>query len=167
MKAAELSVHEFRAKVVHHLKGALSAIPSKVPEDVVTDPVADEMMRHLNALDELLYALGSEQRDQEHSERNRVLRIEAKRQNPMIEELAMMVDRRVQHAIVMLGSQASAVIAPMDADLCVSAFVQLLDAFPASAFAVERPIPPDFPSSRDLTVATVIAAMRIRKEQQL
>lgn len=166
MKAAELSVHEFRAKVVHHLKGALSAIPSKVPEDVVTDPVADQMMRHLNALDELLYGLGSEQRDQEHSERNRVLRIEAKRKNPNLEELVMKIDRRVQHAVVVLGSSAACVIAPMDADLCASAFVDFLDAFPAEAFAVTRSIPPGFPSARDITVATLIAAIRIRKEQQ-
>jgi hypothetical protein len=51
----------------------------------------------------------------------------------------MMVDRRVQHAMAVLGSDARYVIAPMDADLCVSGFVQFLDAFPTEAFAMNRP----------------------------
>lgn len=166
MKASELSPLEFQTAVRLHLTRALESIPSTVPEDVVTDPTAHEMMNHLNALDELLYGLGAEQRDREDAERKINLKVAAKRRVPKLEELVMAIDRRVQHAMAVLGSDARDVISPMDADLCISAFVKFLEAFPDRAFALNRPIPPDFPSSYDLTVATVIAAMRIRKEQR-
>jgi hypothetical protein len=164
VKASELSPLEFQTAVRMHLTKAIENIPSTVPQDIVTDPAADKMMRHLNALDELLYGLGAEERDKEDAERKRTLRVEAKRQIPELEELAMSIDRRVQHAMAVLGSEARDVISPMDADLCVSAFVRFLDAFPDRAFAMGRPIPPDFPSSYDITVASIIAAMRIRKD---
>lgn len=166
MKASELSITEFRRKVYAHLHGAIASVPNKVPFDVVEDPIAHAMMEHLTALDELLYCLGSEERDKERAERDRKLKLEAKRRNPQLEELVCRLDSRVQHAMVALGSEAAYMIMPMDADLCVSAFVQFLDAFPAQAFAMSRPLPPDFPSSRDSTVASIIAAMRIRKEHQ-
>lgn len=166
MKASELSPLEFQAKVRKHLTGALENIPTRVPDDIVTDPAADKMMRHLNALDELLYGLGAEERDREDAERKIKLKVEAKRRNPDLEELAMAIDRRVQHAMAVLGSDAKDVISPMDADLCIAAFVKFLEAFPERAFAVNRPIPPDFPSSYDITVASIVAAMRIRKEHQ-
>lgn len=166
MKASELSPLEFQTAVRMHLTRALENIPATVPADIVTDPAADKMMRHLNALDELLYGLGAEERDREDAERKISLKVQAKRRLPQLEELAMTLDRRVQHAMAVLGSDARDVILPMDADLCISAFIQFLDAFPDGAFAVGRPIPPDFPSSRDITVATVIAAMRIRRESK-
>lgn len=164
MKAAEMSVVEFRLKVEHHLNMARIAIPSKVPADVVTDPCAYEMMKALDALHDLLYGLGSEERDQDCAERSRVMRVEAKRRIPGVEELAMQIDRRVQHGMMVLGSSAVDVLSPMDADLVVAAVVHFLDAFPDSAFSTKRPH--DFPSTRDLTVSSIIAAMRIRKEQQ-
>lgn len=166
MKASALSPLEFQAKVRKHLAGALENIPARVPDDVLTDPAADKMMRHLNALDELLYGLGAEERDREDAERKITLKVAAKRQNPDLEELVMSIDRRVQHAMSVLGSEAKDVISPMDADLCIASFVRFLEAFPERAFALNRPIPPDLPSSYDMTVATIIAAMRIRKEQQ-
>lgn len=142
----------------------MHAVPSKVPSDVVTDPVAEPLMKELEALNDLLYSLGAEEREREHTERNRELKIEAKRRIDGLEELAMQIDSRVQHAMVVLGSSAVNVISPMDADLCVAAFVRFLEAFPAEAFAQKRPH--DFPSTKDLTVCSIIAAMRIRKEHQ-
>lgn len=164
MKAAEMSIAEFRTKVHAYLHAAMLAVPSRVPADVVTDPCAHQMMKPLEALHDLLYGLGSEERDKDCAERNRELKVEAKRRVLGLEELVMQIDRRVQHAMVVLGSSAVNVLAPMDADLCISAFVQLLDVFPDSAFSTNRPH--DFPSTRDLTVATIVSAMRIRKEQQ-
>lgn len=159
-----MSPIEFRLQVEHHLNMARIAIPSKVPADIVTDPCAYEMMKALEALHDLLYGLGSEEREKDHAERNREMRVEAKRRILGLEELAMLIDRRVQHAMVVLGSDAVEVLAAMDADLCISALVQFLDAFPAAAFSVKRPH--DFPSTRDLTVASIVAAMRIRREHQ-
>src|SRR3954464_7955850 len=133
-----MTVTEFRTKVFAHLHAALAAVPSKVPDDVVTDPCADELMKHVDGLTELLYGLGSEAREKEKAERDRELRVEAKRRNPGLEELAMQIDSRVQHAMAVLGSSAVQVISPMDADLCISAFVRFLDAFPAVAFSQKR-----------------------------
>jgi hypothetical protein len=164
VKASELTVTEFRTKVFAHLHAALASVPERVPEDVVTDPAAEELMKPLEALTDFLYQLGSEERDKEHTERDRQLKIEAKRRKPEIEQLAMQIDGRVQHAMVVLGSSAVNVIIPMDAELLVSAFVQFLEVFPPAAFAIDRAVPDDFPSRRDITVATIIAAMRIRKE---
>lgn len=162
-----MTVADFRNTVHDHLRRAMAAVPSRVPEDVVTDPCADELMKHLNALTDLLYDLGSEAREKEHSEHHRKLKIEAKRQNPQLEQLAMRIDERVQHASVVLGSPAVGVIASIEADMCIAAFVAFLDAFPATAFAVNRSTCGEgSPSHRDISVASIIAVMRIRKGRQ-
>lgn len=164
MRATDITVADFRAKVAGHLARAQRKIPHAVPNDVVEDEAFGPMLDELNALDHFLFSFGSEERDQEDTERTVEFKREAKRRVPAVEDMAMRIDHRVQKAIATLGAGRSAwVLLPMEADLIADALVGFLDLLPAGAFAEDRCIPPGFPASRDETVAAVIRLMRERK----
>jgi hypothetical protein len=57
MRATEISVADFRAKVAGHLARAQRKMPTKVPHDCF-DPAVTPMMDELEALDEFLMAFG-------------------------------------------------------------------------------------------------------------
>lgn len=162
-----LSVADFRAKVAGHLSRAQRKIPHALPHDVFDEAITP-MMDELNDLDEFLYGFGYDERQQEDTERTVVHKREAKRKQPKVEELAMLLDHRVQKAMEALGVDRSAfLLLPMEADMLADVFVRFLDLLPADAFAEGRCIPPDFPASRDETVAALIALMRDRKARAL
>jgi hypothetical protein len=159
----QVSVADFRAKVAGHLARAQRKIPHAVPQDVF-DKAITPMMDELQQLDDYLFGFGYEERQQEDTERAVVHKRDAKRRQPDLEERAMLIDERVQRAMASLGVDRSAfLLLPMEADMLADAFVRFLDAMPAAAFAEGRCIPPDFPASRDETVAGLIALMRERK----
>ena len=163
MTTTQISVADFRAKVEGHLARARTKIPHQVPHDVF-DAAITPMMDELQKLDHFLFGFGYEERQQERVERTVEHKREAKRRQPNVENLAMLLDHRVQRAIATLGVDRSAfLLMPMEADMLADAFVRFLDLLPAAAFKEGRCIPPDFPSSRDETVAGLIALMRERK----
>ena len=158
-----LSVADFRAKVAGHLSRAQRKIPHAVPHDVFDEAITP-LMDELGALDEFLYGFGYAERQQEETERTVIHKRAAKQKQPNVEELAMLIDHRVQKAVSALGIERSAfVLLPMEADMLADAFVRFLDLLPAEAFAEGRIIPPDFPASRDDTVAALIRLMHDRK----
>lgn len=161
---APMTAAEFGQRVRQLLLRATKAVPDAVPNDVF-DPVAADMMAALEELDELLYGLGYEGRRREDQERERVAKIQARQRDRTLEDRVMLLDQRVQRTIEALGGDPTlqSVSTPMHADMLADSLLQLLDAFPACAFAHNRIIPPGFASDRDPDVAAVIRIMRDRK----
>ena len=127
MKKAEMSVAEFRATVTGYLDRAKAAIPHEVPEDTL-DPCVIELTGELSALETFLHDFGYEERRQASEEERVTQRNTAKQRHATLEEAVMRIDRRVQAAVETLGiPRAEALLLPMQADLIIDGFVQLLD----------------------------------------
>lgn len=163
MKAAEISVADFRATVAGHLARAQRKIPHVVPGDVVEDAACQPMMDELTALDEYLYGFGQDERVQESRERERQQKTEARKRDLSLEGRMMRLDGRVQSATRLLGGDhcMHQILQPSAVALLVDAMVGLLDAFPAAAFV--EPLPGSMVEPPNETVRAIARLMHARR----
>jgi hypothetical protein len=158
----ELTPAEFRRRVFKHLQKAIVSIPKRVPKDVC-DPCVRPMMDQLQALDELLYGLGYEERCKEDEERSRERKVAAKAKRPDLEEILGRLDERAQKLSELVASDGmqARLVGSMQAMLFISAVVQLLETLPAIAYT-EAMIPPGFTAREDATVMGILDLVRQR-----
>lgn len=130
-----VTLSQFRERVEGHLREALRRIPDAVPEDVM-DPACAPFVNELDALDEYLFSFGQDERVQEMRERERELKTVARQRDRSLEDRLMRLDARAQSATRLLGGDhcMHRILQPAAVALLVSAMVELLDAFPATAF---------------------------------
>lgn len=126
---------EFHAVVTEHLTRATALVPTSVPDDVFDERITP-LMDELQALDQLLFGLGAEERRKEDEESARQRRVAAKSARPDVERLVMLLDERTQKLVEFVGDEQKArYITPMFLEHFLLAVVRFLEAVPAAAFA--------------------------------